>query len=93
MLVDFLDNNLRHRESMGETLPMPGRLRLTGDVAPGTIYDNLLDFFYAIADIAVSNNVEIESSGGLWLPVDLLWGLLALRRYETISGTARTPSP
>lgn len=89
MRTEFLDKNLRDRESMGDTPPTPGRLRLTGDIAKAAAYDNLADFLGAAANIDPSHNVEIESSGGVWLPVDLLWGLLALRRYEIVHGANR----
>ena len=80
--TDFLDRNLERRKSDGGNIPLPGRRRLVGDLTPGRIYDNVRDFCGATAYVAVSHNVELESVGGVWLPVDSLWGLLALRRYE-----------
>ena len=81
-ITDFLDRNLKHRRDCGEDTPLPGRLRLTGDLTPKRIYDNVQDFCGATAHLAVSHNVELESVGGVWLPVDPFWGLLALWRYE-----------
>ena len=80
--TDFLDRNLKHRRDCGEDTPLPGRLRLTGDLEPERVYETVQGFCNATAHVAVSNNVEIEVLDSLWLPVDPLWGLLALRRYE-----------
>lgn len=81
-ITGLLDRNLEHRRDCGENAPLPGRLRLTGDLARERVYDNVPDFCGATAHLAASHNVELESAGGVWLPVDPLWGLLALRRYE-----------
>ena len=86
MLTEFLDNNLQHRRSMGEVMPTPGKIRLTGDTTPGNVYDNLTDFLGATAHIDRFHNVEIEVTAGSYMPVDLLWGLLALRLYEINNG-------
>ena len=80
--TDFLDRKFEHRRSNGDNTPFPGRLRLTGDLTPGRAYENVQDFCGATANLAVDHNVELEGTGGVWLPVDPLWGLLALRRFE-----------
>ncbi len=80
--TDVLDRNLKHRRDCGEDTPLPGRVRLTGDLALRRVYDNVQDFCGATAHLAVSHNTELESVGGVWLPVDTFWGLLGLRRYE-----------
>ena len=42
-------------------------------------YEHILE--QGAPDVA-QENVEPESAGGVWLPVNPLWGLLALRRFE-----------
>lgn len=78
---ELLDRKFRHRKVSGESRPRPGRLRLTGDT-DSRAYEGVRAFCEATADIALSDNMEIEAGGGIWLPVDPLWGLLALRRFE-----------
>jgi len=82
MLTEFLDRNLEHMASIGAQMPTPGRLRVTGDTNPGSVYHNVSDFLGATANIEISHNIEIEVTEDSYMPVDLLWGLLALRLYE-----------
>lgn len=83
----FLDENIRHRRSVGMPIPQPGRLRLT-NVTPGAVYHNIEEFCQDTADTSVeSKDAEIEVCGG-YLPVNLLFGLLGLRLYAAEHRTA-----
>ena len=81
-ITELLDRNLEHRRDCGEDALLPGRLRLTGDLARERVYESVQDFCGATAHLAVPHNVELESADDVWLPVETFSGLLALRRHE-----------